>query len=169
MNLRSIVILLLLIVGPALAAAVSGRGQAASSSPAAIGLASGIVHGDTSVPDEKLIEQYGDKMPDVVFLKRLCKKMEPVEFHHKAHVERKVARCGNCHHKNPTDIKPCGECHVEAPEDPKAPKYQKAHHDLCHPCHKEHKTGDGGPPIKCVECHKKGNGEKAGVECPAPK
>ncbi len=129
----------------------------------------GLLHGDTSVPDEELIKLYGDKMPEEVFLKTNCKKMAPPLFKHKEHVDRKIARCGACHHKKPTEIKSCAECHVLEPEEKEVLKYKDAHHGLCRKCHKARRKGREGPPVKCTQCHKKENTEKAGVECPVPK
>ena len=95
--------------------------------------------------------------------------MAPVYFDHKDHVDRKVARCGACHHENPKEAKSCAECHLVVPEDKKVLKYQKAHHGLCRACHKARKKGKEGPPVKCKECHKKENTGKSGVNCPVPK
>ena len=128
-----------------------------------------ILHGDTSIPEEELIKLYGDKIPEEVFLKSYCKKMAPVLFHHKEHVDRKMVHCSNCHHKEPKEIKPCSQCHVPAPEDKEVPKYNKAHHELCRACHKAHREGGQGPPVKCLDCHKKENTEKSGANCPVSK
>lgn len=120
------------------------------------------IHGDTSIPDDVLLKKYGNKVPIEIMLAALAKKMPPVLYRHKLHLDKKVARCGNCHHVNPNDIKPCATCHTAAPPDPKIPKYDKAYHDLCVGCHKTRQTTNGqgqtsGPPIKCNDCHKKEN------------
>lgn len=130
--------------------------------------AGGLLHGDTSVPDDVLIKQYGDKIPAEIMMNDLTKKMPPVKFPHQLHVDKKTARCGNCHHKEVKNIQHCSKCHTEKPDDPKASKYDKAHHDLCVACHKtKQKPGPTpapgetqkmvGPPIKCNNCHKKEN------------
>jgi tetratricopeptide (TPR) repeat protein len=91
----------------------------------------GIIHGDTSVSDEELLQLYADKVPVELFLQAYCKKMAPVLFHHKEHVDRKVARCANCHHLKPKEQMKCDECHSLAPVEEKAPDLEAA--DLAHP------------------------------------
>lgn len=168
--------ILLLLMGPALlvlsgAGAYSrGSGMAAPAAGDAIGLADGgfALHGDTSVPDQELLKLYGDKVPVEVMMDDLIKKIPGTPFPHKKHVDRGLAHCGNCHHKNPRDIKPCHECHNDKPEDPKAPNYLKAHHDLCIECHKAVKAAEGlsdadpPPDKKCYDCHVKKEGDSKG-------
>jgi hypothetical protein len=150
---------LLLIMAP-LIIALGSSGSGAEKG----GYKEGIIHGDTSAPDDELLKQYGDKVPDRPIINEFTKKLGGSFFPHKEHVDAKRARCGNCHHKNPREIKFCWECHHEKePEDPKAPKYLKAYHDLCLGCHKaikkEKALGPVDPPPtkKCYDCHfKKG-------------
>lgn|GEM_PF-4783761 len=121
----------------------------------------GLLHGDTSVSDEELKKLYGDKMPEEIMLMALSRKLPPVLFPHEKHVEMGLAHCGNCHHKDPKDVKGCYTCHLHEPEEEKTPNYQNAHHGLCHPCHKARNKGEEVPPVKCLNCHKKENKEKA--------
>ncbi|HUT53379.1 MAG TPA: cytochrome c3 family protein [bacterium] len=123
-----------------------------------------VLHGDTSVPDENLIKQYQDKIPETLMLNKLAKKLPPVPYNHKQHVDLKTAHCGNCHHEDVKNIKPCWECHNEKPADPKSPEYLKAYHGLCVECHKAVKSkkglgdGDKPPDKKCYDCHLKPEG-----------
>jgi predicted Zn-ribbon and HTH transcriptional regulator len=150
----------------------------ADTAPGTVGSGDGfILHGDTSIPDAKLIEQYKDKIPDTILLDHLRKKLQGVTYNHKKHVEMKMARCGNCHHKDIKDIKPCWQCHTAKPEDPKSPEYMKAYHGLCVECHKAFKAqkglgdGDKPPDKKCHDCHPKteGEGNPSGEPAPDPK
>jgi hypothetical protein len=153
----------------ALGAAFDGRGNGAPSgteAPRMVRYADGFVlHGDTSIPDAKLINQYKDKMPGTITLNKLAQKLPPVPYNHKQHVDLKTAHCGNCHHKDVKDIKPCSDCHTETPSDPKAPPYLKAYHGQCVECHKALKAqkglgdGDKPPDKKCYDCHVKKQGE----------
>ena len=155
-------LLLALVLFTVYSADVEGSGQGSAKD----GI---LLHGDTSVPDQELLKEYGEKVPDDVYLMALCEKMAPVHFLHDKHVKSGLARCGNCHHKDPKDIKTCSECHPYKPKDKENVKYQDAHHKLCHTCHKAMKKGKQGPPTKCVKCHLRVNTEAAGSECPKPK
>lgn len=121
----------------------------------------GVLHGDTSTSEEELKELYGDKMPEDIMLMALSDKLPPVLFPHKKHVDMEKAHCGNCHHKNPNDVKGCYTCHPHEPEKEEVPAYKEAHHGLCHPCHKANNKGGKVPPVKCLDCHKKENKKKA--------
>ena len=67
------------------------------------GCKDGVIHGDTSTPDEELLKQYGDKVPDRPIINEFTKKLGGSFFSHKEHVDAKRARCDNCHHKNPRE------------------------------------------------------------------
>ncbi len=121
----------------------------------------GLLHGDTSVSEEDLKRIYGEKMPGEIMLMALSRKLPPVLFPHKKHVEMGLAHCGNCHHQNPENVKGCYTCHPHEPEEEKTPDYRNAHHGLCHPCHKARNKGEEVPPVKCLNCHKKENKGKA--------
>jgi len=120
-----------------------------------------VLNGDTSIPDQELIELYGDRIPSEVMLMAYADKLPPVLFRHQKHVELKLARCANCHHDDPKDIKQCSECHTPRPEDEQIKKYREAYKGLCLPCHQAKNTGGQVPPVRCIHCHKKENKKKA--------
>jgi len=90
-------------------------------------------------------------------------KKPPVEFTHKAHVEKHKVACNDCHHtykagkntwKEGDKVHKCSECHKAKDttmDGAKAFKIQNAFHKNCQACHKKVKKG----PTKCTECHKK--------------
>jgi len=94
---------------------------------------------------------YGD---DVMLIKQLVDKYNPVRFTHKSHYE--MAKMGNgcwtCHHEQNGDekFKQCGSCHkVELKrKDLNTPRLKAAYHQQCLDCHKKwNHTAD------CKGCH----------------
>ena len=107
-----------------------------------------VLNGDTSIPDEELVKLYGDRVPSEVLLMAHSDKLPPVLFRHEKHVGMKLARCANCHHADPKDIKQCSACHTPKPEDEKVKKYREAYKGLCLPCHQAKNAGGEVPPVK---------------------
>jgi hypothetical protein len=128
----------------------------------------GLIHGEDSVSDDELLKIYANKIPTEVWLKAECKKMAPVLFSHKKHLDLKLGPCTKCHHQKPKEQMNCEGCHSLTPADDKTPKYMKAFHEGCQDCHKAKRQGDQGPPVKCAECHLPANTAKSGANCPAP-
>ncbi len=91
-----------------------------------------------------------------------------VKFDHTTHL--KVAgRCIVCHHasqpqkplKSPQQV--CTDCHTNPATPPVTTKVQAAFHNptatsgLCVDCHKTEDASGKAAPVKCADCHKKGN------------
>jgi hypothetical protein len=104
---------------------------------------------------------------DVVILKGAP--IGGVRLEHKLHAERAGNDCTVCHHpskpqkpaKDPHQA--CSDCHTKAAAAPMKTRYQAAFHNptaqsgTCVDCHKAENAKGKKAPLKCQECHKKGN------------
>lgn len=112
-----------------------------------------------------------EDIPEMIVIKKLSKKYEPVEFPHrkivntiaKNMVENKLAAtfhagneaiCKGCHHNTPPSKKPtgCDSCHTKPFDDKDIhkPGIVGAYHIQCMDCHTSMKIEKVG----CVDCHK---------------
>lgn len=99
---------------------------------------------------------------DTMKLGHLADEFGEVVFNHKLHVTL-TDKCEHCHHHH-TDLEitpPCRECHTKTAEEngSKRLSLRDAYHEQCLGCHRATSSkGKGKSPLKCTECHEKGDG-----------
>jgi len=120
-------------------------------------------------------DTYRDEdLPEVVTIKDLADKYEPVSFPHRQILRRlmgdikneKLAQyfhrqrgtvCQACHHNSPAAKKPprCYSCHGKPfdEKEPLRPGMKGAYHQQCFACHKAMRIKQPNS-VNCVECHK---------------
>ncbi|RKZ00107.1 MAG: hypothetical protein DRQ13_01075 [Ignavibacteriae bacterium] len=102
-----------------------------------------------------------ESSPNVIVIKELEDRYEPVVFSHRLHAQMsKISGgCETCHHYNTLGpILSCNECHSKERkrEDVRTPDLKAAYHQQCLDCHRQwsHQT-------ECISCHKP---KKEGIE-----
>jgi hypothetical protein len=114
------------------------------------------------------VVQAQGKAPGTVILKG--NPMGGVKFNHAAHAKLAGDKCETCHHA----AKPgkaakaaqekCQNCHTKAVSSPMKTPTKLIFHDglakkgICIDCHAKETAAKKKVPIKCADCHKKGNG-----------
>ena len=95
--------------------------------------------------------------------------MGGVKFLHTAHSKDRAIKCETCHHAAkadsplPASEPRCTACHTQVAKPPMKTKRQAAFHNaaatagICIDCHKTENAKGKKAPVKCLECHQKGN------------
>ena len=90
----------------------------------------------------------------------------PVSFSHLSH--QVMTDCTACHHASRPEMplsspyQPCADCHTATPTAPMLTRIRDAFHDApaqsgtCVDCHATEAAAGKSVPLKCAECHKRG-------------